>query len=165
MDMDPKDFLDVPLNQNAPHACSPPLPALDWMGLVVRAPRRVEFTQGESIGDYHAFAAIPICGYYRVALRFEGPNDPMKLVAVDKKSGQVFSGPIVELDPSPDAPPPVVTAVPDPARLKNTKSGGYFNPNLADYVNLPHASATYDVHVEFREHKSNVVTIELVERH
>jgi hypothetical protein len=39
----------------------------------------------------------------------------------------------------------------------------YFNPNLADFVKLPHESAQYDVHIEYRDYKSNVVAITLVE--
>lgn len=162
MDIDPKSFLDVPLNRKGRHACSPPKPGPDWLGVIIRAPRLVKFQRGEVVGNYGAFAAIPICGFYRVEVRWEENPDPLKLVVVDRRTGQALSGPIIELDPSPIVPPPKGTPI-DPQKTKGQTSGSYFNPNLADYVALPHTSATYDVHVEFREYKSNVVTIELIE--
>lgn len=163
MDMDPKVFLDVPLNVRAPHKCSPPDPGPYWHGVVIRAPTQVKFKRGETAGDYGAFAAIPICAFFRVQARLTGINEPMKLVAIDKRTGQTFSGPIVELDPSPVIPPPDAGEPLDAEELEGTGGGGYFNSNLADFVTLPPTSASYDVHIQFREYKSNVVTIELVE--
>ena len=161
MDIDPKVFLDVPLNQNVPHACSPPAPLSTWRGVVVRAPARILFKRGEKVGPNGAFAAIPICGYFRVDVQL-GSKEPMTLVAVARASGKVFSGPIVETDPGLMIPPPAAPPLTE-EDVKGTASGGYFNPNLVDFVPLPPGPGTYDVHVEFRQFKSNVVTIELVE--
>jgi hypothetical protein len=161
MDMDPQDFLDVPLNQNQPHRCSPTQKDPRWRGVLIRAPSRVSFKEGESVGDRGTFAAIPICGYFHMDLRLDIPLDPMLLVAVDRKTKQVFSGPIVELDESPEIPPPDELPVTE-EQIKGMAGGGYFNPNLADFVELPQVSATYDVHLEYRGFDSNVVTIELV---
>ena len=38
----------------------------------------------------------------------------------------------------------------------------YFNPNMADYVELPAVPASYAVHVENGRFKSNVVKIDVV---
>jgi hypothetical protein len=161
MDMDPQEFLSVPLNVNQQHRCSPTNNDPRWRGVLIRAPDRVRFKEGESVGDFGAFAAIPICGYFHMDIRLNVPPEPMRLVAVDKRTKQVFSGPIIELDPSPDEPPPAELPV-TPRQVQGLSGGGYFNPNLANFVDLPHTSATYDVHVELRELRSNVVTIELI---
>lgn len=160
MDMDPKEFLDVPLNVNQQHRCSPTHSDPRWRGVLIRAPSVVRFKEGETVGDYDAFAAIPICGYFHMDIQLGTPPEPMKLIAVDKRTKQVFSGPIIERDSSPDLPPPGELPV-TPRQVQGLSGGGYFNPNLADFVELPRASATYDVHVEYRGFRSNVVTIEL----
>jgi hypothetical protein len=164
MNMDPKEFLDVPLNSKQRHGCSPAIPSdPKWRGVIIRAPRQVWFKPGEIIGRMGAFAAIPICAYHLVDVVAGGPPAPIILVATNRRTGQVFSGPITESDPSPRMPPPVQGPPLTARQVQGLASGGYFNPNLADFVPLPQESATYDIHVEFREFKSNVVTVELIE--
>jgi hypothetical protein len=161
MDMDPKEFLGVPLNVNQQHRCSPTNNDPRWRGVLIRAPSQVRFKEGEVVGEWGAFAAIPICGYFHVDIRLDASPEPMRLVAVDKRTQKTFSGPIIERDPSPELPPP--GALPVTARqIQGLSGGGYFNPNLADFVALPRTSATYDVHVEYRGFSSNVVTLELI---
>src|SRR4051794_33400877 len=109
--MDPKDFLDVPLNSKQRHGCSPDNPPdLKWRGIVIRAPRKVWFKPGESVGRMGAFAAIPICVYHLADVRVGGPPQAMMLVAMNRKTGQIFSGPITETDSSPRMAPPVQVA-------------------------------------------------------
>ncbi|HEY6642889.1 hypothetical protein [Povalibacter sp.] len=165
MQIEPAVFADVPLNANERIACSPPEPAApDWRGIVIRAPNRVYFKAGETVGDHGAFAAVPICGFFMAQASVQGVSEPMKLVAVDRSSGKSYSGPIVELDSSPDEPPPVEDEPYEPQSLQGLASGGYFNPNLIDFVALPARSAMYTVHVELRDYRSNPVDIELIER-
>jgi hypothetical protein len=154
MDMDPKTFVDVPLNTRKQHACSPPAPGANWHGVVIRAPQRVTFQSGSR-------PVVPVCGYFNVALDAGGAKAPMKLVAVDRRTGRASSGDVVELDPSPTVPRPAVPP-PDPKDLAGMSWGSYFNSNLVDFVAIPEASGTYDVHVEFHGHKSNVVAVEVI---
>jgi len=163
MEIDQKLFLDVPLNSKAPNRCSPPNPGPAWRGVMIRAPKRVIFERDKRIGKYGAFAAIPICGYYFVDVVVDPEAKPMRLVAVDKQTGKIYSGDLVDLEPDIDEPPEDEEPV-GPDKLKGLATGGYFNPNLADFVNLPEAPGIYNVHVEYRNFKSNVVTIELVEK-
>jgi hypothetical protein len=114
------------------------------------------------VGEYGAFAAIPICGYYLLNVPAEPSDKPMRLVAVDRRTGTVYSGDIVELNPSPASPPPPSEPL-TAEELEGLAAGGYFNPNLADYVRLPEKPAVYNVHVELREFRSNPVIIEIVE--
>jgi len=162
MDIDPRIFLGVPLNTLSRSACSPPDPGPAWRGIVIRAPSRVTFRRGETVGDHGAFTAIPICGYLAIDVRLDRPSEPAKLVARDRNTGRVFSGAVVELDPSPELPPPDEPPL-TPEEVQGTAGATYFNYNLADYVPLPHVAASYDIHAELWELRSNVVTIELLE--
>lgn len=162
MQIEPAVFADVPLHSNEPHACSPAEPPPDWRGVTIRAPSRVSFKRGEVAGPYDSFAAIPICGFFFVDAQLHGADEPMQLIAVDQQSGQRYSGAIVELDPSPEDPPPDDDEPVPADAYAGIASGGYFNANLPDYVDLPVQSAVYRVHVEFRNHQSNAVLIELV---
>jgi hypothetical protein len=47
--------------------------------------------------------------------------------------------------------------------VKGLASGGYFNPNLADFAGLPEEPGTYDVYAQVRDQRSNVVMIEILE--
>jgi hypothetical protein len=161
MHIEPAVFADVPLYSNEPHECSPAEPPPDWRGVTIRAPNRVSFERGEVAGPYGSFAAIPICGFFVVDAQLQGADEPMQLIAVDQQSGKRYSGAIVELDPSPEVPPPDHEPVPA-EEYADLAGGGYFNVNLPDYVDLPVQSAVYRVHIEFRNHQSNVVLIELV---
>lgn len=163
MQIEPTLFADVVLNTNERYACSPAEPPPQWRGVVINAPSRVSFKAGETAGQYGAFAAIPICGFFFVDANFAGADQPMKLVAVDRQSGRSYSGAIVELDPSPEEPPPEDDGF-TPQELAGVASGGYFNPNLADFVALPAKAAVYAVHVELRDYKSNVVVVEIAEQ-
>ncbi len=160
--MEPKVFLEVPLNTFERTNCSPPEPDPSWRGVVIQAPRRVSFKRGVRVGETKAFAAIPICGLYVLDVPFPVVEDVVQLVAQDKKTGKIYSGPIVELDPSPEAPHPGRP----PLRKEDVEglaTGRYFNPNLADFVKLPEAPAVYEVYAEVRGIRSNLVTIEIVE--
>ena len=66
--MTPHDklFEQVPLNQRLPNPCSPAEPPLPWLGLVIQAPSLVSFKVGQPVDG--RFAAIPICGFYRLEL-------------------------------------------------------------------------------------------------
>jgi len=162
MEIDDSMFQEVQLNANKQYPCSPSPPGGDWKGVVIRAPKMVTFKQGDAVGASGAFAAIPICGYSRVSASVE-PEKPMRIVAVNSSTGTVYSGEIVELDPSPEAPPPFDEEPLSEEEVAGIDVGMYFNPNLADFVKIPHESARYNVHIEFRQYKSNVVTIDVVE--
>ncbi|UCE58246.1 MAG: hypothetical protein JSU63_12475 [Phycisphaerales bacterium] len=162
MAIDQKLFLDVPLNTDEPNPCSPPEPDPDWLGMVIQAPQQVTFKRGVTVGDNEAFAAIPICGYMLLEVLSVPEDAEMLLVAVDRRSGKIYRGEVVELDPSPVIPPPPSPPLSD-EELEGLASGGYFNPNLADFVPLPQEPGEYHVHVEFGKAKSNEVTIKVVE--
>lgn len=163
MEIDQKLFLKVPLNSNEPNPCSPQQPDPNWRGILIQAPKQVTFKGSEKVGEYGAFAAIPICGYYFLNVPTEPTDESMRLVAVDRRTGTAYSGDIIELNPSPEEPPPEDEEPLSTEEVKGLASGGYFNPNLADFVRLPEEPAVYNVLVEYRGFKSNVVTIALVE--
>jgi hypothetical protein len=155
-------FKEVQLNTNRQHACSPSPPRPNWKGVVIRAPKTVTVKRGEAVGTSGAFTTIPICGYSLVSASIK-PEKPMRIVAVNNSTGIVYSGEIVNLDPSPEAPPPLDEEPLSEKEVIGIDVGKYFNPNLADFVKIPHETAQYNVHVEYRNYKSNVVTINVVE--
>jgi hypothetical protein len=162
-DMNDDVFKNAPLNSNEKAPCSPPEPEPTWRGIVIRAPQEVTFKTGDRVDEYGAFAVIPICGFHLMDVPAEPVEEPMVVVAVEKETGAKLIGPIVELDISPEIPPKIDDEPPSPEALEGVASGGYFNRNLANFVDLPQIPATYDVHIEWRGFKSNVVTIKLVE--
>ena len=162
MEINDNMFQEVQLNTNRQYACSPSPPKLNWKGVVIRAPKTVTFKHGEVVGTSGAFAAIPICGHSLVSASIE-PEKPMRIVAVNNSTGIVYSGEIVNLDPSPEAPPPLDEEPLSEEEVIGIDVGKYFNPNLAEFVKIPHEAAQYNVHIEFRDYKSNVVTINVVE--
>jgi len=161
MEMEPRLFLSVSLNEKGPGPCSPPEPANPrWLGILIRAPHVVRCKKDDIADGHGAFAAIPICGFYMAEIRRDVPWEPMRIVAVDVRTKKTYAGDIRELEEGVAAPPPPSAPLPPLARMSS--AGGYFNPNLADFVEIPKSTATYEVHVEFRDLKSNAVTIELI---
>lgn len=162
MAVDEKQFYQVPLNTRESNPCSPKDPGPKWRGILIQAPKRVVFKRGQEAGE--AFAVIPICGFYTLDLVSLMNGAPMTLIATDKSTQRVYSGAVVEADPSPNDPPPDDEPV-DPTALKGLATSSYFNPNLASYVGLPARPAVYEVIVEYGGMQSNKVTIEMVEEH
>lgn len=158
--MDDHDFFDVEMGSNSPNGCSPSAPS--GHGLLIQAPTKTSFTAGEPVDEGHAFAMIPICGAYTVEVPKTPSDDAVMIVALDMASGKRFQGPILEIDPSPMAPMPDIEPF-TPEELEGLSVTSYFNANVARFVALPHASARYEVWVEFRGLSSNKVIIEVEE--
>ena len=159
--MDQKIFKNVTLNTFQPTTCSPPQPDPSWRGVVIQAPAKVGFKRGKPFAE-GAFARIPVCGVYRLNVPFPIVEDVIEIVAKDKKTGKVYSGIVSEVDDSPEELPPPAPPL-TKEQVAGLASGRYFNPNLANFVELPHEPAVYEVHVKVRDARSNTVTIELVE--
>lgn len=163
--MDPRVFLQVPLNTFNQTVCTPEQPGdPSWRGILIRTPTRVFFRRGKGVGETKAFAAIPVCGLAYLDVLFPVPlePEPILLVAKDRRTGKVYSGHIVEVKASPKEPQPPAPSL-SQEDVKGLASGTYFNPNLADFVKIPEFPGEYDVHVEIRGIRSNVVRIEVVE--
>jgi hypothetical protein len=159
---DPKTFMEVELNSFVRNRCSPPDQGPKWRGVAIEAPKRVWFQRGTREGQTRAFAAIPICGFYMLDVPFPPVEIVIRLVAVEKKSGNTYAGAVHSVDPSPDAPHPGRR----PLRQEDVKgmaSGQYFNPNLADFAGIPEEPGVYEVCAEVNGQRSNLVTIEVLE--
>lgn len=154
MKIDPPEFAKVPLDDPVKNACSPPEPALPWLGVVIRTPKRITFSKSDGC------TRLPVCAFYRISATAK-TNAGLLLFVKDLRNNKVTSGRISGKDPSPDEPPPESKPI-DPKLLEGVSTAGYYNPNLVEYIKLPAETATYDVHVEFAGLRSNVVRIELV---
>jgi hypothetical protein len=157
-------FEAVQVGSLGPNPCSPKEPDPSFRGILINAPKQVSFKKGQRIGRLGAFALIQVCGYYHLNVpsppKYDNIIEAMTLVATNIKTQQRYVGPMME--PDTVAPPPS-REPPSREEVANISVAGYFNPNLADYVNLPLEPGTYDIHVELDEMKSNVVRIELLE--
>lgn len=162
MEFEQKLFLDVPLNTNEPNPCSPQNDDRTWRGILIRAPARVKVKRDVLRGRAGVLDAIPVCGFLLLNVPAAPIHERIRLFAVDTKTGLELSGDVVDLDPSPYEPPPA-RPPPSPEKLAGLAVGMYFNPNLIDFVRLPGMPAVYDVHVELRGFRSNVVTIEVID--
>jgi hypothetical protein len=157
-------FEKIQVGELSPNACSPQPTDAAFKGILINAPSEVSYKKGQRIGRRGVFARVPVCGYYRLGV----PSPPrrgtileaMTLVAVDVDTGRRYAGPM--MDPDPSVPPPAREPLPK-AVVANITVSGYFNPNLAEYAPLPAKPATYEVHVELDNMKSNVMKIKLVE--
>lgn len=154
MDNEDKLFFQVPLNSTEPTSCSPSNPGPEWRGVIIRVPKRIPV-------DSKIF---PLCGFYNVEMAELEDGNPIAVFAVERASRQTYSAYIADEDPSPEAPRPQLEPV-DPTLLEGMAVGGYFNPNLYDYLQLPAGSATYDIFVQYGRRQSNTVTVEIVEDH
>lgn len=154
-------FDTVTLNEGGPNACSPAAPPLPWEGVVIQAPTEVGFRPGRPVDGQ--FAAIPVCGFFQLALARLLDSKGLLLVAVDLKTGTRHEG--LMLDEDPGLPEPGLQPPPlQPEALRGMVTSAYFNPNLARYVKLPAREATYAVHAEHGGAVSNVVKIAVVRR-
>ncbi len=158
--MDDHEFFSVELSGNSPNGCSPAPPPLPWKGLIIQAPTKTSFEAGEVADKHGAFAVIPVCGVYRVAVPKTPSHDPMVIVAVDIDSGKRYEGPIVLLDPSPIKTEPDGEPF-DPKLLEGVSVTSFINANVANFVALPAVSARYEIWVEFRGMSSNKVVVEV----
>ncbi len=155
-------FEQVELNSRERSACSPAEPRLPWHGIVVQAPTQVGFKSGQPVAD-GTFAAIPICGFYRVDLGKLIGGTPMMLVVTNLQDHTQYRGAVLDEDPGHMEPNPNRRPI-DPAKLEGMSTGSYFNPNLAKKVALPEVEATYEVHAEYGGAVSNSVRISVVRR-
>ncbi|CAM2011235.1 hypothetical protein [Acanthopleuribacter pedis] len=157
-------WLNVPLNEGGPNPMSPPDPGPTFRGIVITAPERVVFRAGEVVDDTGAFAAIPVCAYHCFDVPAVPIDDHFKMHAVEVKSGKSYEGFIVALDPGIMVPCPFEDAEPlKPEDVEGLASGGWINPNLANFVPIPREPATYEVFMSLRGFQSNRVRIELIQ--
>ncbi|HEY7238209.1 MAG TPA: hypothetical protein VH600_03510, partial [Burkholderiales bacterium] len=101
---------------------------------------------------------IPICGLFSLDAAAIENRGAMVLVATDKQRGETFKGAVADDDPSPVVPN---RNVPPRDPQRRSVAGGYFNPDLTKYVQLPARTAVYEVFVEYGDAVSNCVTIEV----
>lgn len=158
---DDSEFLTVELNSEEQVACSPPEPHPTWRGIVIRAPKTVYFDREKRIGNKNSFAAIPICAYALLLNTRELSMHPFTFVVEDKESDRVYVGALLDEADGHEDPVPIEEPEPE---YGTVAIGGFFNPNLADYVKLPETPGVYEVHIKRGDVVSNKVTIRILEK-
>ncbi len=157
MSMDPAVFEQVPVGTHARAAASPtPPPDPRWRGILLAAPRVVRPRAG-------AAPVVPLCLYAMLDVPSPPLAEGMRVVVTGATLAQPVSGPVVDVDESPEVPPPD-EAPHDPATLRGVAVGGYQNHDLLALVRLPRGAAVYTVHIELGSARSNEVTVEIAEQ-
>lgn len=141
--------------------CSPVIDDPDFQGLVLNAPEQVVFVPGEPpIPGSMAFADVRVCGTACFDHGFMGLRgdviDEILLVAVDSNTQETYSGKMEPVE-NPEEKPDDLGG--GPVETTGLLVETYFNPNLAEVLELPERPAEYIVHAVLGESKSNTVRI------
>lgn len=146
--------------------CSPVIDDPDFEGIVLNAPESVAYTPGDPpVPGSDAFADVRVCGTACVDQAYRGlhgrVHEEILLVAVDSATQQTYSGkmePIV----NPEERPADLGG--GPVDTEGLLVESYFNPNLAEVLELPERPAEYLVYAVLGEMKSNTVRIRVERR-
>ena len=139
--------------------CSPQFGESEPDGIKIAAPATFEMTsQG------NAQPSLPLCVSLRfnayVFTKFDHVIKALKVVIVDDDNGQVLSGGIWRDRHFIPHPPPTVPR----EELEKRRAWEYASVNLLQIFTLPSHNARYHVYAMLEEHKSNVVTIDVVSK-
>ena len=163
----PDDFSNVAPNSFRSYPCSPQ-PAVgdfSFRGILLAGPGKVEFRPGGKSRDLlsDAFADMIVCGSATFDYNFMGLKGrflyKITFFAVDRGSHRSYSGTIV---PRGVVIPPATQEVSEEEGAMRIVTS-FFNPNLVSTLSLPSKAGVYDVYAQLGEHRSNVVTIEMIE--
>lgn len=153
MPTDDAMFAEVPIGSSEHLACSPTQPTdVRWRGILIRGPRRV------SLGR----PVVPLCGLYMLDLVELMKSGAMKVIATDVRTRQVYSGDVLDEDPSPEAPPPDRTPL-RPEDVAGMAQGSHFTIDVMKRARLPAVAATYEVTIAYGGAQAEAVTIEVVD--
>ena len=159
-----EDFKSVELNSDTQNACSPDTSGIeDFIGIAIQAPTEVEFDLDQPADD-GSFVAIPICGFYQLDMADLLESSVIHLFAKNIETEQIYRGALLDEDPGTEEPLPFDEPELQAEDLRGQLLSAYFNPNLAQYLDLPHEEATYKVLVQVGKFKSNVVDIKVVKK-
>jgi hypothetical protein len=154
MEFKPEKFSKVPVNTFEPNLCSPEEQDPEWRGILIEAPKEVIFSAGDS-EKY-----IPVCGYYQLDMDRLKTSQPLKLNVIKQGDDKIFSGFVVEEDPSPSEPEPFPTDSVE-EEDEGLVLGSYFNPDLLNFVRIPLITGEYIIFAEYAGMKSNTVNIKI----
>lgn len=155
------DFKSIELNSDSKNLCSPDISTQsNFIGVAINVPTEVEFEAVKPAED-GSFTVIPICGFYQLDLAELSKDSVIQLFAMNVETQQVYRGNLIEEDAGTEEPMPFDEPELQPQDLEGQLLSAYFNPNLAHYVDLPIAEATYKILVQIGQVKSNVVEVKI----
>lgn len=157
MKYEPQSFSKIELNSSAENSCSPAEKHPGWIGIEINAPTKVVVSgEDENI-------AIPICGLYNLSLiDISKSSDGLQIHIHVKELNKTFSGFMIDEDHGTDAPKPMRVEKKERVIEEGVLLGGYFNPDIRDYVSFPLKEGVYSVSVEYGGEVSNQVEIQVV---
>lgn len=160
-----QNFDAVSLDSEVQTACSPGFEAFDTSvkGIRINAPEMVE-----AVFDYDANAVssstrFPVCIAMQFPLKLmvdiPQPRSLVTLVMVNRATAESYAANLSYSRPM--APSP--RAVLPEEVVEKAAQRFYYNVNLCRYVRLPATPATYFLYATFQDHKSNVLTVKVLE--
>lgn len=153
----PDSAFDEIFDEFQSYSCSPEITP-DFRGILLNAPKVVQFGPDTKDPLFGGFARIFVCGVCQFDYDYLGLGGSfiraIQLFAVNAKTHQVYPGRIpVGIEAAPARDPN------DPAQ--NVVIGEWFNPNLTRITSLPEEEGDYLVYATLGEYKSNTVRIQL----
>lgn len=159
------DFDTVSLDSGVRHACSPGFETLDTeeKGIKINAPLVIEAVFDHEAKIVSPSTRFPVCIAMqfplKLVVKIPQPRSLITLVMVNRETAESFSANLSysrPMGPSPEADLPEDV-------IEKAAQRFYYNVNLCRYLRLPNAAGTYFLYATFREFKSNVLTVRLVE--
>lgn len=162
------DFTKEPEQAAAEDPCSPPIDQLDfeWRGIEINMPARVALPGDEYPGLNPYEVRVPIYILLQTtalrASRYRLEMEGIAIFFVDRASGATFTSHLGETGISPEGPGVEVgTTELSEEGLARSVARFYYNINALEFVQLPNAPATYDVHATFEDDSSRVMAVTL----
>lgn len=154
----PDSAFDEIFNTFESYSCSPEITSDDFRGILLNAPKVVQFGPDTKDPRFGGFARMYVCGVCRFDLNYLGLGgtfvSAIRLFAVNAKTHQVYPGGIpMGIRPRPPPDPN------DPA--EDVVIAEWFNPNLTRVMDIPEEEGDYLVYATLGEYKSNTVRIQL----
>lgn len=149
------------------NSCSPIINDSEFQGIVINGPKQVDFT-GEMIGNSSLnISQINLSCILNLKYNLLDLNGKfihhVLLVAVDKKTNQVFSGKMINETMISDNVFDSVEGI-SVDDFKDVLVTEYFNPNLVEVLKLPAKEAEYNVYATIADFKSNAIVINVVKK-
>lgn len=154
----PDSAFDEIFNEFQKYPCTPDIDSDDFRGILLNAPKVVQFGPDTKDPRFGGFARMYVCGACQFDYDYLGLGANFKaaiqLFAVNEKTHQVYPG---RMQVGIKATPPRDPSIP----IQNQTIGEVFAPNLTRITAIPEEEGDYLVYATLGEYKSNTVRIQL----
>ncbi|HET9958681.1 MAG TPA: hypothetical protein VFQ61_29510 [Polyangiaceae bacterium] len=141
-----------------PSECTPRFTPAEPDGIKIAMPSQIQLSTAATV---RGKPALPLCISMRFSALYLEQFDPVfrfiQVVVIDDAGKQAFAGGIFHDRLYRPSPP---SDIPE-AELAKRIAYKYGTVNLLEFFALPEIEATYHIHVLLKEHRSNVITVQV----